>query len=166
MQNTLKCALSRMKQERVQHDQLREILTAKGQENEIEMDQQGLKIRLAQESEAEMRIKYSKLKRNCFSIGKDVEQANETIAELTNGRTTMEREAQLLEARISGYVARANDNELPSRNEEQLAELLHLREVLLDGKEKEAQGLKERIKELETEREGSENFHMNEVQVP
>ena len=30
VQNTLKCALSRRKQERVQHDQLREILTAKG----------------------------------------------------------------------------------------------------------------------------------------
>ena len=45
-----------------------------------------------------------------------------------------------MEARISGYEARANDNEQPSRNEEQMAELLHLREVLLDGKEKEAMG--------------------------
>ena len=70
-----------MKQERVQHDQIREILTAKGQENEIEMDQQVLKIRLAQESETEMRNKYSRLKRTCSSIGKDVEKANETIAE-------------------------------------------------------------------------------------
>ena len=73
----------------------------------------------------------------------------------------METEAKLLEARISGYEARANDNELPSRNEEQLAELLHLREVLLDGKEKEVQGLKEKIKELETEKEGSERLQLS-----
>lgn len=150
-----------MKQERIQHDQIRELLTVKGQENEVELDQQVLKIRLAQEAEAEFWNKNSRLKTNCISIGKDIEQANETIAELTNGKAKVEREAKLLEARISGYEARANDNELPSRNEEQLAELLYLHEVLLDGKEKEVQGLKEKIKELETEKEGSERLQLS-----
>ena len=72
-----------------------------------------------------------------------------------------------MEAKISGYEARANDRELPSRNEEQLAELLHLREVLQDGKEKEVQGFKEKIKELEAVKKGSQgcNFLMNVVLV-
>ena len=112
------------------------------------MDQQILKIKIAQESDAEVRNKYSRLKKTCSNLGKDIERANETINELTNGRTTMERAAQQMEAKILGFEARADDNEQSSRTEEQMVELLHLREVMLDGKDKEALELKERITKL------------------
>ena len=120
-----------------------------------------LKIKIAQESDAEVRNKYSRLKKTCSNLGKDIERANETINELKNGRTTMERAAQQMEAKILGFEACADDNEQSSRTEEQMVELLHLREVLLDGKEKEALELKERIKKLEADSEGSERLQVS-----
>ena len=62
--------MTKMKQEKFQHDQIRAILVAKGQEYEVELDQQLLKIKLAQDAEAESRHKYSTMRTNFFSVGK------------------------------------------------------------------------------------------------
>ena len=97
-QNNLKITLTKTKQERVKHQQIVEFHTAKDQEHEFEMEQQILKTKIAQESDAVVRNKYSKLKKTCYNLSKDIEAANGTINELKNVTITMERLAHQMEA--------------------------------------------------------------------
>jgi hypothetical protein len=130
LQNTVKCVMTRMKQEKLQHEQIRAILVAKGQEYEEELDQQLIKLKVSQEAEAESRHKYSTMRSNFFSVGNDNKIANLAVAELTDCNTKLEREAKLMEAKISGQESRGRGRESPSKNEVQLAEELHLLEIL------------------------------------
>ena len=54
----------------------------------------------------------------------------------------------ILQAKISGLESRGQDRESPGRNEAQLAEQLHLREILQHSREKEVEDFKDRIKVL------------------
>jgi hypothetical protein len=126
LQNTVKCVMKRMKQERLQHEQVTAILVGKGQEYEEELDQQLIKLKVSQEAEAESRNKYSTMRSNFFSVGIKNKKANLAVAELTERNTKLEREAKIMEAKISGLESRGQDRESPSHNEAQLAEKLHL----------------------------------------
>ena len=74
----------------------------------------------------------------------------------------MERAANQQKATISGLKTRTIDLTQSNKNDEQLVELLHLKEELLDEKDREALEMKERITKLETDNEASERLHASQ----
>ena len=101
-QNSLKVVLTKIKNEREEHLKIMAFHTAKSQEHEIEIEQQTLRTKVAQESDAVSRNKYSQLKKTYHNLGKDHKKANETIKGFKSVMNSMERAANQQKATISG----------------------------------------------------------------
>ena len=71
------------------------------------------------------------------------------IANLTESNTNLEREVRILEAKISGLESRGQVGGSPGINESQLGKQVHLQEILQQGRQKEIEEYRERIKVLE-----------------
>ena len=154
--------MTKIKKEREQHLKIVEFHTAKSQEHEIEIEQQILRTKIAKESDAVSRNKCSQLKKTYHNLGKDHKKANETIQGLKGVMNSMERAANQQKATITGLRTRTVDQTQSNKTDEQLVELLHLKEILLGEKDKEALEMKERITKFETDSEASERLHASQ----
>ena len=158
LQTLVNNGLKRLTQERLKHEQVTGFLLEKGKAYEEKLDQQIILTKVSKESEVESKVKYSTMKTNFFKINNKNSKDMKVIANLTESNTNLEREVRILEAKISGLESRGQVGGLPGSNESQLGEQVHLQEILQQGRQKEIEECRDRIKVLEDEKDGDQRL--------
>ena len=118
--NHLKSALSKLEKERDQKINMTALHNAKVQEMDIECEQLVLRAKIAQDSEAIIRKKYSKIKSTYHQLTEAGKESDETVKELKETINSMERLKEQQNATISGLKLCVEELAQPNPSNAQL----------------------------------------------
>ena len=158
LKNLVDNGLRRLKQQRLKHEQIVGFLVEKGKNNEAEIENQNIKLKIARESEMENKAKYLNMKIKVSKLSNKSIEDMKVVASLTESKTNYERELRVLEAKVSGLEARGQVGGSPRINESQLREQVNLQEILQQTSQNELEICKNRIKVFEDEKDGDQRL--------
>ena len=158
LKNLVGNGLKRLKEQRLKHEQVVGFLVEKGKNNEAEIENQIIKLKIARESEMENKTKYINMKVKFSKLSNASIEDGKVIASLTKSNTKYERELRVSEAKVSGLETRGQVGGSPRITESQLREQVNLKENLQQTSQKELEICKNRIKVLEDEKDGDQRL--------
>jgi hypothetical protein len=142
----------------LKHEQIVGFLVEKGKNNEAEIENQNIKLKIARESEMENKTKYINMKVKVSKLSNASIEDGKVVASLTESNTNYERELRVLEAKVSGLEARGQVGGSPRINESQLREQVNLQEILQQTSQNELEICKNRIKVFEDEKDADQRL--------
>ena len=150
--------MRRLKQERINHEQVVGCMVEKGKNYEAEIEDLNIKVKIARESELENKVKYLNMKTKFSKANNKGIEDMKVITGLTESSTNYERELRVTEAKLSGLEARERVGKSPTTNESQLRDKINLQETLQLNSQKELELCRDRIKVLEDEKDGDQRL--------